>query len=184
MVAKRKSSRPTWSDVKASVADIEQGKLIQIIGDLYRLSKENQDFLHTRFSIGDDPLKPYKQIIKACMYPDVMSNKPIRIQEAKQAISKYSKAIGDRLGEAELMIYFIECGNEFTVDLGDIDEGFYNALLGMYDRAIGKILKLPKEERNEFRKRMEKIMVSSEGMGWGYYDGLCDLYYDGFSDDE
>ena len=183
-MVKRKSSRPAWSDVKASVVHMEQRQLVQLIGDLYRLSKENKDFLHARFSIGDDPLKPYKKIIDECMYPDVMSNSPIRIQEAKRAISNYSKAIGDQRGEAELMIYFVERGNAFTLDLGDIDEGFYDALVRMYDRAIAKILKLPEEEQNTFQVRMKEIMDSSDGIGWGYHDDLCDLYYDGFEDDE
>jgi len=163
---------------------MEQRQLVQLIGDLYRLSKENKDFLHTRFSIGDDPLKPYKKIIDECMYPDVMSNNPIRIQKAKRAISNYSKAIGDKRGEAELMTCFVESGNAFTVDLGDIDAGFYDALIRMYDRAIEKILKLPEEEQNTFRERMKRIMDSSDGIGWGYHDDICELYYDGFDDDE
>jgi len=183
-MAKPKAGRPAWSDVKASLVHMEQRQLVQLIGDLYRLSKENKDFLHTRFSIDDDPLKPYKKIIDECMYPDVMSNNPIRIQKAKRAISNYSKAIGDTRGEAELMTHFVECGNAFTVDLGDIDEGFYDALLRMYDRAIEKILDLPEQEQNTFRERMKRIMDLSEGMGWGYHDGLCELYYDGFEDDE
>jgi hypothetical protein len=35
-----------------------------------------------------------------------------------------------------------------------------------------------------FRKRLKKIMLSSNGIGWGYYDGLCDEYYGSFKVDE
>ena len=175
-MAKRKSSNPTWSDVKAAVVNIDQKQLVKLLSDLYRLSKENQAFLHARFSVGEDPLGPYKKTIDECMYPDIYSNKPIQISKAKRAISSYSKAVGDPLGEAELMTFFVECGNNFTVNFGDIDEGFYDALNRMYRQAIDKVLSLPGEQRGEFKDRLEAIMNSSSGIGWGYHDMLSDDY--------
>src|SRR5262249_24337864 len=117
-----KTRGPSWSDVKESLASLSTSELIRLIASLYGLSKGNRDFLHARFAVGNDPIGPYKKIIDDCMYPDVFKNKPIQISTAKKAISEYSKAIGDAKGEAELMTYFVECGNQFTVDYGDIDE--------------------------------------------------------------
>jgi hypothetical protein len=159
--AKRKSNSQTWPDVKAAVASLKEKQLIKLVSDLYSLSKENQAFLHARFSIGNDTLDPYKKTISACMYPDVYTNKPVQISKAKKAISSYSKAVGDPLGQAELMTFFVECGNSFTVDFGDIDEAFYDALNRMYRRAIKKVLSLPEEQRSEFQDRLEAIMTSS-----------------------
>jgi hypothetical protein len=183
-MTKTKGRGPSWSDVKKSTASLGKSELIQLIASLYRLSKGNRDFLHVRFSIGNDPIGPYKKIIEDCMYPDVFKNKPIQISTAKKAINEYSKAIGNAKGEVELMTYFVECGNQFTVEFGDIDEGFYDALLRMYARAINKVLSLPKEEQNEFRKRLKTIMVTSDKIGWGYHDGLCDQYYEAFPEDD
>jgi len=78
-------------------------------------------------------------------------------------------------GKIELMIFFVECGNKFTLDFGDIDEGFYDALNQMYQRAIRSVLSLPEEQRSEFQERLEKIMTSSSGIGWGYHDMLVEL---------
>ena len=179
-----KTRGPSWSDVKESIASLDRSELIQLIAGLYRLSKGNRDFLHARFSIGDDPIAPYKKVIEDCMFPDVFKNKPIQISTAKKAINEYSKAVGDAKGEAELMTYFVECGNQFTVEFGDIDEGFYDALLRMYARAINKVLTLPEEKQHEFRERLRTIMVTSDGIGWGYHDGLCGQYDEAFPEDE
>ncbi len=157
--------------------------MVGLISDLYRLSKENQAFLHARFGVGDDALRPYKTTINACMYPNIYTNKPVQISKAKKAISAYSKAIGDSHGEAELMIFFVECGNNYTLDLGDIDAAFYDALNRMYRRAIGKVLSLPEEQQGEFQGRLEAIMTSSSNIGWGYHDMLCDDYYEAFPDE-
>ena len=151
--AKRRTSSPTWSDVKAAVVNLGQTQLVKLVADLYRLSKENRAFLHARFSVGNDPLGPYT--IHECMYPNVFSNQPVQVSKAKRAISSYSKAVGDPLGEAELMT-LVECGNNFTVDFGDIDEAFYDALIRMYRRAIDKVLSLPEEQRSEFKDRWKR----------------------------
>jgi hypothetical protein len=181
---KRESSKPTWSSVKAAISGMEKKQLIALVSDLYRLSKDNQAFLHARFGVGDDTLDPYKKTIEACMYPDVYRNKPVRISRAKQAIAAYAKAVGDPRGEAELMTFFVERGNSFTLDFGDIDGAFYDALNLMYSRAIDKVLSLPEEERYEFQSRLKAIMTSSSSIGWGYHDRLCDDYYEGFPEDQ
>lgn len=56
----------------------------------------------------------------------------------KGAIKRYSKAVRDLSGEAELKTYFVECGNQFTVDYDDIDEEFYDALNLMFKQAVDK----------------------------------------------
>ncbi|PQP35704.1 hypothetical protein C6A37_01080 [Desulfobacteraceae bacterium SEEP-SAG9] len=78
------------------------------------------------------------------------------------------------------MIYYVECGNKFTLDYGDVDEFFYDALIEMYKRAITKVTKIPKKRQGSFRKRLEKIMKSSDGIGWGYHDDLCHFFYKAF----
>jgi hypothetical protein len=184
LMAKGKHSNQTWSDVKAAMADMDEKQLIALVSDLYRLSRENQAFLHARLGIGDDTLGPYKKTISDCMYPDAYKNKPVQISKAKKAISSYIKAVGEPSGEAELMTFFVECGNSFTVDFGDIDEAFYDALIRMYRRAIDKVLTLPEEEQAEFQSRLGAIMTSSSNIGWGYHDALCDDYCDAFAEEE
>jgi len=183
-MTKTKTRGPSWSDAKELISSLGKSELIQLIAGLYRLSNGNRDFLHARFSIGDDPIAPYRKVIEDCMFPDVFKNKPVQISTAKRAINEYSKAVGDAKGEAELMTYFVECGNQFTVEYGDIGESFYDALLRMYARAINKVLSLPDEEQHEFRERLRTIMVASDGIGWGYHDGLCEQYCEAFPEDD
>ena len=183
-MAKRKKTGPAWSDVKSAVSSLEQKQLVELVRDLYRLSKKNQAFLAARFSLGEDPLAPYKKTIRDSMYPDVMKDKPVQIAKAKRAISDYSQAVGDPVGEAELMILFVECGNSFTVEYGDIDEDFYNALTLMYRRTIEKVLSLAEGQHGAFKERLREIMESSSGIGWGYHDELCHDFYEAFPEHE
>ncbi len=183
-MTKRDRKGPTWTDVKAVLVQRNASQLVALASDLYKLSNENRLFFHTRFILGEDPLGPYKSMIEECMYPDVFRNKPVEVSRAKSVITRYSKAAGDRRGEVELMTFFVECGNNFTVDYGDIGERFYDALNRMYRRALTKVLDLPKEEMTEFKARLKAIMISGSGIGWGYSDTLSDDYFDAFPEED
>jgi hypothetical protein len=182
-VIKKKPKEPTWNDVKTSIKHLDPPALLNLLKDLYQLSKANKSFLHARFSIGDNPLQFYKKIIEDALYPDVFDKKSdFDFEGAGRAINEYSKATGDPQGIADLMIYYVEKGNKFTLDYGDIDEGFYDALVEMYGKAIKKVFELPQKTQDAYRHRLKKIMKSSDGIGWGYHDGLEDSYFEAFQE--
>jgi hypothetical protein len=50
-------SAATWSDVKAKLGDFDRARLLGLVQDLYTASKDNQNFLHTRFGLGFQALQ-------------------------------------------------------------------------------------------------------------------------------
>ena len=62
MTSRHPRSQPTRTDVKAKLAGLDRLGLVGLIQDLYAAHKDNRTFLHTRFGLGEDVLKPYKQI--------------------------------------------------------------------------------------------------------------------------
>jgi hypothetical protein len=63
MVRHQSKSQPTWADVKAKLMSFDHTGLVNLLRDLYAAQKDNQTFLHARFGLGEDVLKPYKQTI-------------------------------------------------------------------------------------------------------------------------
>lgn len=178
--AKPLQKKSSWSDVKAAIGNFERSALLGLISDLYAYSTQNKNFLHARFSLGSDALKPYKKIIVDALYPNVMSNDPIEISTAKKAISDYGKAVGDPKGMLELMLYFVECGTRFTLDFGYGDEHFYASLERMYEKAIKLLLTLDEAAIDDYYDRFEDLVTSTENIGWGFHDTLGDIFYDAF----
>ena len=183
-MTKKTKNAPRWIDVKRIITGFDKKQLVELVGDLYRLSMANKDFFHARFSLGEDPLEPYKRIIQNAIHPYREDNEILDITSATEAIRHYSKAVDNVKGEAELMTFFVECGNNFTLSYGDIDEDFYDELLLMYEKAIETVMEIPLTEQKEFRERLHEIMTSASGIGWGYHDGLCELYYKAFKTKE
>lgn len=174
--------KQTWSSVKAAVAKLSQEELLSLVAELYRLSRANQNFLQARFADTEAAMEDCKKIIAECLYPDVLRDRPLQIAKAKKAVADFCKAVADPVPHADLMLFFVEQGNAFTVEYGDVDAGFYNALLTMASRAAETISVLPQELQQSFRDRFAEVVQSSSGIGWGYHDELVEIYGAAFPD--
>ena len=173
--------KPTWSSVKAAASELSQNELLSLIGELYRLSKSNQVFLHARFADRDAAMADCKKLVAECLYPDVQRDRPLQVAKAKKVVADFCKAVADPAAHAELMLFFVEQGNAFTLEYGDIDAGFYSALVAMARRTVEVIVNLPVVLQEPYRDRLAEVVRSSSGIGWGYHDDLKEIYSAVFS---
>ena len=92
---------------------------------------------------------------------------------AKKAIRDFKKISGKPLYIIDIMLHYVAQGVNFTEQYGDIGEPFYNSMEKMFEEAI----KLA--EKNNllpfFQKTCEKI-INGACEGWGFQDGLADIY--------
>jgi hypothetical protein len=168
-------STPSWSDVKAKLADFDRADLIGLVQDLYAASKDNQAFLHARLDLGDDVLKPYKATIGRWLWPDVFRSQDTSVAKAKKAISDYKKAVGHPEGLAELMVFFCEHAAGFSNDVGLQDESYFDALVGMYGQALKGLDALPEERRSALLGRLDAVRRLGHNLGYGVGDNMDDL---------
>ena len=105
----------------------------------------------------------------------MFKNKPVSLAAGKKAISDYFKASKDKAGQLELMVHYLESGNQFTVELGDINEQFYSSLESMFERIITVLQTQPTDVQVRYYSRLESVVSSARNIGWGYYDYISDL---------
>lgn len=174
--------KTTWSTLKKRLSTLENKELLKLIRELYKLTPENKRFLETSYSSNSRTLNEFKQIIDDALYPDVMRNDDVDFRTAKKAISTYSKASGDKAGVTELMVFYVERANQFTLDYGDMWEQFYISVENMFERTLEQLKEMQTLgiEIEPFRERLEKIVDSTSGIGWGYHDMLTQLYGEAF----
>jgi hypothetical protein len=177
--AKRKPrSQPAWTDIKARLADFDRRGLMGLIQDLYAAHKENRTFLHARFGIGSDALRPYKEALDRWLWPDVLRNQDTSVAKAKQTISSYRKAVGDPAGLAELMVFYCERASGFSVEVGLQDEGYFSALVRMFGQALKAIASLPPVQRPLLMKRLDAVCSASFNIGYGVGEAMSDLLFE------
>lgn len=149
--------------------------LVGLIQDLYAASNENRTFLHTRFALGVDALRPYKETLDRWLWPDVFRNQDTSVAKAKQAIASYRKAVTEPAGLAELMVFYCERASGFCDDIGNQDEVYFNALVGVFGDAVDVIGTLPAPDREPLIVRLDHVRSISHNFGYGVGDAMDDL---------
>jgi hypothetical protein len=61
---KSNKKKPTWTDLKSQLADLDRPVLLGLIQDLYAASKNNQVFLHARFDLGEENARLMELLIQ------------------------------------------------------------------------------------------------------------------------
>ena len=177
-VAKQKSGSPTWIDIRDVLSRFDRAGLLGLVQDLYAASQDNQAFLHARLGLGQDQLEPYKARISHWISPDLMRNQAISISKAKKAISDYKKAIGRPEGMAELSAFYCEEALDFLESCSVEDEGYFVALIRMYDRSLKLVMDLPASDRASYLERLDKLRSRAGSLGWGVQDELNDSWHE------
>jgi hypothetical protein len=175
-------SSPTWTDVKTKLAAFDRAALLDLIHNLYVTHKDNQLFLHARFGLEKDVLEPYKRILDRWLWPDVLRNQDTSVAKAKRAISDYKMAMGDPEGLAELMVFYCERAAGFCSDIASDDEGFFNALVRMFEHALALANTLPASGRVDLVRRLDAVRQISHKIGYGVGDDM-DFLISKYGDD-
>lgn len=176
MAGSKTRTAPTWSEVKAKLAPFDRDGLVGLLSDLHSLSRDNQAFLHARLGLGPDPLAPYKATISRSIYPDLIRGQVISVAKAKKAISDYRKATGLPAGVAELSVFYCESAARLLSECGMEDEGYFTALVRMFDQALAAVAKLNPSERRALLQRLDAVRSVTDAVGWGVKDAVDELW--------
>jgi len=177
------SQKASWKDVKQKLSAFSSTQLLGLVQDLYRLNPENAAFMHASFLINEDGqehLALYMTRIQSALCPKQPWKQDVKLAEGRKAISEFKKANGNIHDVLTLMIYYVKCGNDFTLEFGDIDEGFYDSLCSMFSSVVNTLRKQQDRELyTKFLPLLEMEFARVDGqIGWGYPDELSDYLAD------
>jgi len=57
------SKKYTWKDIRSKLSKCSERDLIGLIGDLYKLNKDNKNFLNTMFYNDESAITQYQEVI-------------------------------------------------------------------------------------------------------------------------
>ena len=79
--------------------------------------------------------------------------------KAKQAISSYRKAVGEPAGLVELMAFYCERAAGFCSDIGYQDDGYFDALVRIFEQALEASAQLPASARHALIDDMDSLLA-------------------------
>lgn len=170
------------TDLKQYLGTRSREQLIAEIGEMFSKIDAVKDYYRSKLNLGysAEVSGKYKSVIKHEFFPERGFGRA-RLSVARKAVSDYQKVSASKFGVADVMLYYVEVGVQFTNTYGDIDEAFYNSMESMYERAVKYVVRHGLQ--GQFGERCRRIVTDTSGMGWGFHDGLSDIYGEHFKGD-
>jgi hypothetical protein len=168
-------------DLKKELAGFDKKKLIGLISELYDKNKSVREYLDYYLKPNENAsLETFKVKVREAFYPK--RGFGLKLAAGKKAISDFRKLSPTMESLIDLMIYYVECGVEFTNDYGDINENYYLSLERTFRDALSLIDKHLLHD--SFKDRVLMILDETENIGWGFHDTLVTFYCETFTIEE
>lgn len=168
----------TLTELKKELKGLEKDVLIKMICEMYKKDDLCKQYLSVKFQNECDTelLKEYKKKMRDIFFPKNYM-RDVSLMKAKKLISNFKKISSDTYNILDLMLYYVELGNEYTNKFGDMYESFYDSIISMFEKFVDNINKADDEKLyNFFRVRVDELLKNSQDIGWGYSDCIEELY--------
>ena len=172
----------TKSNIISYLNSLKKEELVLHIKKLYDIDRRNVDYLKSIVNMDYeiDILAKYKsQIEKVFKLKDNEVN--IDYNYLEEIIKTFYKISNTPTNIADLMLYYVECGVDFTNKYGDIDEEYYDKIAYSFSESLKYIFK--KNLQEQFENRCFKIHMKAERIGFGFSDYMSELYYAFYGED-
>ena len=73
------------------------------------------------------------------------------------------------------MVFYCERAAGFCSDVGYQDDGYFDALVRMFDQALKLIAQLSASDRNPLIARLDRVRIISHNFGYGVGDDIDSL---------
>jgi hypothetical protein len=166
-------------EVKNNLKNLDKNQLIDLIGELYKKNKSVKEYFDFYVNPNEkELLSKYREKVFQTFFPK--RGFGYNLKEGKKVISDFKKLGISDDNLADLMLFYVETGVEFTNDFGDINESFYSSLEKTYEQALTLMYKNGLLEK--FADRAEKVMSNTSDIGWGFHDYISQVYFDFYAD--
>ena len=165
------------TELKQQLRQMEKDDLILLICKIYKGSPTGRDMLDVEF--GGNQAE--ELMVNECKrkIAKVFEARTLSLRTAKKVISDFKKVCHNKENLAELMLYYVECGVEFTNTYGDIDDPFYHSIATVFSNFVKEINQFPDDSYYvKNKKRIDAIYIDSKDIGWGFGDEIDDIYHE------
>jgi len=146
---------------------------------LYKKNKSVKEYFD--FYVNPDErmlFNKYRIKVYEAFYPK--RGDDCKLKDGKQAISDFRKLQPSAELLADLMLFYVETGVEYTNEFGDIDQNFYSSLEKTYAAALEFMRKENLLEK--FAERTQKVVDDTDGIGWFFHDYLGQVHSEYYGD--
>jgi len=171
-----------WVEIKKRLKEKSDKELLSLISSCYKTSDEVKFYL-TSIVVDEEEaneiLMELKEILSQAFWATAKNGRPLgpNLKEAKKVISAVKEVTNNPETIVNFMLDYVEHGVGFTNVYGDMWDGYYSSIEGMFESLEKHLMKnVDKIDIEVTMNRIEDIVNKSNGIGWGFHDNLLDMY--------
>ena len=164
------------NELKKQLNALDKAELVALLCKLYKANRQCQAILDVEIcgALAEAP------IIESCRKElhAAFFGKHLSLKNARDVVSDFRKASQNKESIADLMLYYVECGVEFTNLYGDIDERFYSSLESMFADFVNLLNSMENDSfYRRHAKRIQAVFADTRNIGWGFSDEVARIYF-------
>jgi hypothetical protein len=161
------------SEIKEHLKSLSKEEIAVEVIELFKKYPIIQEHYYSILKPNNEELLiKYKKLIEKEFNP--LGKEILRYPIIKKTIKDFKNISNNPEQVADLMLYTVECGTDFTNSFGDINQKFYHTIAEIYEQALEFIFECHLE--NVFIDRCRNIMKNSEDIGWGFGFDIAETY--------
>lgn len=167
----------TLTELKKQLRTLSQAELIGLLCKVYKDSKQAQALIDVALcgDVAEQTLLPtYKKQVH-----DAFWGRQYSLKKARDAVLAFSRIAQNAENAAELMLYHVECGVDFTCEYGDIDAPFYESIESMFSNFVTTVNHM--DTADYYQRNAERILGiirKADDCGWDFPYTLMALYHE------
>ena len=164
------------NELKKQLNAMDKTELVILLCKLYKANEQCQAILDVEMC-GASAEAP---VIESCRKKirTAFFGKKLSLKNARAVISDFRKVSQNKESIADLMLYYVECGVEFTNLYGDIDERFYSSLESMFADFVNLLNSMENDSfYRRHAKRIQAVFADTRNIGWGFSDEVARIYF-------
>jgi phenylalanyl-tRNA synthetase alpha subunit len=171
------------ANIKSLIKDLEKEELIEVIVELSKVSKQNDQFIRM-FIQGsnkenvESSITDAKKKIETVFFDNGNLREQVNLSLARSFISEYSKLLKDfPYAIIEIKLYYVELGIAVINKVDEAESSFYNSIASMFRDVCNSILK-NSTYYSLFSERFIEINESTRNIGYGFHDFIIEQIND------
>lgn len=125
---------------------------------------------------GTEEVKSLKKILMQSIYPDDMRYfSPDSFMTAMETLEASKNIFHDHESLIDVTLFFVECGTQFLVDLGEIDEDFCVEIEDAFEGVVDHIKNSDRIIFEKYKERLYRINEVAHGSDYGHGDQIRDI---------
>lgn len=167
---------PKKVSIKSLINDLERNELIEVILELTKISKRNEQFIKM-FLQGSNSEHREKIVLEAKEKLKLMffgrngfPRDNINLKEAREFVLQHSKILKEHPDSIiDLKLYYVELGIDIIEEYGEMNESFHSSICTMLANCCSDLFHNDKYYP-DFANRLNDLISNTESVGWGIHE--------------